>query len=81
MKAKDTLPPGGVHSKDIWCPDCGYEFSIKDRIKAEREAQAKYLFSLGEKAGIKLVVDWVENHGGSLDSCRLEWQTICKRKE
>ena len=30
------------------------------------------------QAGIKEVVEWIHNHGGSLDGCRQEWQVKLK---
>ena len=56
MKAKDTVIIPEGHSESIWCPHCGEEFGIEDKVLIEREVQAGISF----KAGIKEVVDWVD---------------------
>jgi len=63
MEAKDTLPPAGVLNGDIWCPACGYEFSIEGRIKLEREAQAEITWTLAFKAGVRAVGEWAKRNG------------------
>jgi len=56
------------HDSEI-CPHCkavrrgGYLLSPEERDGVVAEAQAKITWPIAEKAGIKKVVDWFENHG------------------
>lgn len=58
MKAKDTVKIPEKHSESIYCPHCGEEFGIEDKVLYERETQAEISF----KAGIETVVDWLREH-------------------
>lgn len=49
MKAKDTVIKVEPHSESIWCPHCGEEFGIEDKIEGEKEAQAEISFNAGYK--------------------------------
>lgn len=53
MEAKDTIQPVGQHSESIWCPHCGEEFGIEDKVEYEREIQAEISFKAGIDEGVR----------------------------
>ena len=86
MKAEDTVKRTTSHSEPEFCPHCGEEFGIEDRIEYEREAQAEATWDAAEKKfrqeGRREVVEWVKEHSILLavngeivrDMQELEWQ-------
>jgi len=72
VEAKDTvIKPGELGLAIIKHP----ELPMGQAISIE---QAEISFPAGEKVGRREVVEWIHNHGGSLDGNRVEWQAQLK---
>ena len=62
MEAKDTVKIPESHSESIWCPHCGEEFGIEDKVLYERETQAEISFKAGKDQGYKTGFDDGQNY-------------------
>jgi len=69
---EETVSKVERHSESIWCPHCGEEFGIEDKVQCEREAQAKrtweIAFKAGEEANRREVVEWFKKYS-QLERC------------
>jgi len=70
MEAEDTVM-GKVQRDNIFY--CGI-----GTLKGLCKVQAEITWDIAERAGMKKVVDWIDEHGGSLDGFRTEWQAQLK---
>ena len=84
MKAEDTIMSNDriyvacVHGfgKKVEADNLTDEIELKRHEAAKQVAREKAEISF--KAGIKEVVEWIHNHGGSLDGQRIEWHEQLK---